>query len=80
MSTESSPTDVLPDVTPSRLARVTQAAGTATRGVAFWSGITLAFAQIPLFAAGVTGADPTLLVALVAVNLAALALGSDYRA
>ncbi|MDZ7746831.1 MAG: hypothetical protein U5K28_10080 [Halobacteriales archaeon] len=80
MSTESSPIDALPDATPSRLAQVTRAAGTATRGFAFWTGITLAFAQIPLFAAGVTSTNPALLVALVVVNFAVLALGSDYRA
>ncbi|RNJ27136.1 hypothetical protein [Halosegnis longus] len=80
MSTESSSIDALHDATPSRLAQLTRAAGTATRGLAFWTGITLAFAQVPLFAAGVTSTDPTLLVVLVVANLAALALGSDYRA
>ena len=80
MSTESSPIDALPDATPSRLAQVTRAAGTVTRGLAFWTGITLAFAQVPLFAVGVTSTYPTLLVALLVANLAAFALGSDYRA
>ncbi|MFB6118783.1 hypothetical protein [Halosegnis sp.] len=54
--------------------------GQVVRGVAFWSGILLAFAQVPLLAAGVTAKRPMLLVALLTVNVAAMAVGSGYRA
>ncbi|MFC7176945.1 hypothetical protein [Halosegnis marinus] len=56
------------------------AVGTAAQGAAFWSGITLAFAQVPLLVADVTASRPTLLVALLVANVVAMALGSGYRA
>lgn len=65
-------TAVLPEST-RRLSQV-------ARGAAFWSGIALAFAQVPLLAAGVTADSPLLLVGLLVVNLIAMVLGSGYRA
>jgi hypothetical protein len=53
---------------------------TATQGVAFWAGIAMSFAQVPLLAAGVTSSRPELLVALLVVNVLAMAAGSGYRA
>jgi len=82
MSTADPSTTVLPvDATaPNSLVRLGRTAGAAAQGVAFWAGILLAFAQVPLLAAGVTGSRPTLLVALLAVNVLAMALGSGHRA
>jgi hypothetical protein len=77
MSTaDSSP--VLADRT--NLNRLATTLVTATQGVAFWVGIAMAFAQVPLLAAGVTGSRPTLLAALLAVNVLTMAVGSGYRA
>jgi hypothetical protein len=77
MSTaDSSP--VLADRT--NLNRLATTLVTATQGVAFWAGIAMAFAQVPLLAAGVTGSRPTLLAALLAVNVLTMAVGSGYRA
>lgn len=84
MSTADSSTSVLPDAVdataPTSLVRLGRSAGTAAQAVAFWTGILLAFAQVPLLAAGVTGSRPTLLVALLAANVLAMAVGSGYRA
>jgi hypothetical protein len=77
MSTaDSSP--VLADRT--NLSRLATTLATATQGVAFWAGIAMAFAQVPLLAAGVTGSRPTLLAALLAVNVLTMAVGNGYRA
>lgn len=84
MSTADPSTTVLTDAVdataPNSLVRLSRTAGAAAQGVAFWSGILLAFAQVPLLVAGVTGSRPTLLVALLAANVVAMALGSGHRA
>ena len=70
----------LPDAAPTDLASAVAVIGHLARGAAFWTGILLAFAQVPMLAAGVTAERPGLLAALLAVNVAAMAVGSGHRA
>ena len=69
-----------PSVLSGSLPDATRWVGHAVRGVAFWAGIALAFAQVPLLLAGVTAHRPLLLTALLAANVVAMALGSGHRA
>jgi hypothetical protein len=50
------------------------------RFVAFWVAIALPFLYLPLLAGGLHGTEPTVFVALVAVNLVALVVGHGYHA
>ena len=50
------------------------------RFVAFWIAVALPFLYLPLLAGGLRGSEPTVLVALLAVNLGALVIGHGHRA
>lgn len=49
------------------------------RFLAFWASILLPLAYVPLLHGGLSGSEPTILGALVAVNAAALLVGHDHR-
>ena len=70
----------LPDAAPTDLASAATMIAHLARGTAFWGGILLAFAQVPMLASGITTERPGLLAALLAVNVAAMAIGSGHRA
>ncbi|PSQ24519.1 hypothetical protein BRD04_01355 [Halobacteriales archaeon QS_9_67_17] len=70
----------LPAAAPTDLASAAATIGHFARGTAFWAGILLAFAQVPMLASGITAERPGLLAALLAVNVAAMAVGSGHRA
>jgi hypothetical protein len=70
----------LPDAAPTDLASAATMIAHLARGTAFWAGILLAFAQVPMLASGITTERPGLLAALLAVNVAAMAIGSNHRA
>jgi hypothetical protein len=70
----------LPDAAPTDLASAATTIAYLARGTAFWAGILRAFAQVPMLASGITTERPGLLAALLAVNVAAMAIGSGHRA
>lgn len=49
------------------------------RFLSFWASILLPLAYLPLLHGGLTGSEPTVLVALVAINALALLAGHGYR-
>ena len=52
---------------------------TPLRFLAFWAAILLPLAYLPLIHGGLTGSEPTVLGALVAVNVVSLVVGHGYR-
>lgn len=71
------------DPAPRRLRQLAQAAtrGVArlVRGVAFWVGVALPFAYLPLIVGGLARVELAAFVAIVTVHSLALVLGAGYR-
>lgn len=49
------------------------------RFLAFWAAVLLPLVYLPLLHGGLSGGEPTVLGALLAVNVAALVVGHGYR-
>ena len=81
-SSHTAPTDRLPrphdlaEAWPVRRSLAVVAA--PLRFVAFWLAVALPFLYVPLLAAGLDGARPTVFVGLLVVNAVALVLGHDH--